>query len=52
VEWGQSGGSDLLAFIRGRPFGSCPATDFEVRTYHFSGGLVLGDNISFNILVP
>lgn len=53
VEWGQSGGNDLLAFVRGRPAGICPADTFQVQTYDFAGGSASASStVSFTIWIP
>ena len=52
VEWGQSSGSDLLAFWF-REGGDCEASEYEVRTYDFGGGSpVLTNDVAFMILIP
>ncbi len=50
IEWGNSGGSDLLAFSYN---GQCSAGQFGVRTYDFaSGSQVLTNDVAFYIAVP
>ncbi len=50
VEWGNSGGSDLLAYSYN---GQCGAGQFGVRTYDFaSGNQVLTGDVAFFIAVP
>ncbi len=50
IEWGNSGGSDLLAFSYN---GQCNSGQFGVRTYDFaSGNQVLSNDVAFYIAVP
>jgi hypothetical protein len=52
IEWGQSSGSDLLAYWR-RSALDCDAGEYEVRTYNFPGGVAtLTNNIEFLITLP
>ncbi|GAC1521506.1 MAG: hypothetical protein NVS2B6_05970 [Thermoleophilaceae bacterium] len=54
VEWGNSLGSSLAAFIQDQGSYSgtsdCTASQFEVRTYDLSGSLT--DNVAFFLLIP
>jgi hypothetical protein len=54
IEWGASAGSDLLAFVQLDVIpSSCPATDYEVRTYGLPGGVAtLSNQVGFTILIP
>src|SRR5262245_8162849 len=54
VEWGASSGFDLLASLMLSSVGfSCPATDYEVRTYKLPGGVATAsDQVGFTIIVP
>ena len=50
IEWGTSGGSDLLAYSYNA---QCNSGQFGVRTYDFaSGSEVLSGDVSFYIAVP
>ena len=51
VEWGNSGGIDLLAFNVDANTTDCTAAEFDVRTYTGSPP-VLGNNVAFQILIP
>jgi len=51
VEWGNSSGSDLLAFLQHGHY-DCNANEFEVRTYKFASGVVASNSVAFWILVP
>ena len=54
VEWGASSGFDLLASLMLSSVGfSCPATDYEVRTYKLPAGVATAsDQVGFTIIVP
>lgn len=52
VEWGNSNGTQLLAFWN-RTGPNCPAGRFEVRTYNIaSGTAVMSDSVAFLMVVP
>jgi hypothetical protein len=53
VDWGNSFGSDLLAYwVKLTPFAPCVAGQYQVRTYNFPGGTAaLSDNVSFVISI-
>ena len=50
VEWGASSGSDLLVFWQASA-ASCAAGQIQVRTYDFTGGLALTDDVAFSVAV-
>ena len=49
VEWGNSFGSDLLAFYRSPEVTNCPSGYIEVRTYNLAGSL--SNLVAFTIVV-
>lgn len=51
VEWGNSLGNDLLAFVNDGTH-NCPAGQLEVRTYQNFSSLTLSNTVSFNVVLP
>jgi hypothetical protein len=51
AEWGNSSGSDLLAFANDGTH-NCPAGQLEVRTYQNFASLTLSDSVGFYVSLP
>lgn len=51
VEWDDSGGSDLAAYVGGEA-DECEAGEYEVRTYDPDSSQTLSNDVSFYITIP
>jgi hypothetical protein len=52
VDWDRSIGNNILATWGSNAYG-CPAGQFSVRTFTFSGGtFVAGNNVAFSFVIP